>query len=145
MMQLSLDFSGSLRTAADAQHVLSAVSTPDSATCALTGPEKRSGGHSGGILSVSDLIDAVGRYRQRPDERLVEWAARAPAERRGIVNAFLAPGGVIWCERNKVRAELAGHMAREPNRDPDEHHDFLPVLRWVENEPLRRHFREVKG
>lgn len=119
--------------------------TRKNATCAPRGPEKRSGGHSGGILSVGDLIDAVGRYRKRPDERLLEWAARAPAERRGVVDMFLALGGVIWCERNEVRAELAGHMAREPNRDPDEHHDFLPVLRWVERETLRRYFREVKG
>ena len=81
---------------------------------------------------VSSLTEMVSVYRKRDDERIMEWSARAIPFRKEIVSAFLNAGGSIWCEHGEVRASLNGLLAREPNRAPDEHHNFLPVLRWVE-------------
>lgn len=84
------------------------------------------------VVTPSRLISMVAAYRKRKDEKILEWWARAQIEQHHIVKAFLEMGGVIWCERGEVRCELNGFVAREPNRAPDDHHNFLPVLRWVE-------------
>ncbi|MFV0800607.1 hypothetical protein EGJ57_04695 [Brucella anthropi] len=84
------------------------------------------------VQIVPSIIEMIRVYRKREDERIMEWSARAIPFRKEIVSAFLNAGGSIWCEHGEVRASLNGLTSREPNRSPDDHHNFLPVLRWVE-------------